>query len=260
MRHTLVGHTGFVGGNLAAAHSFDALYNSANIEQSFGADIGLVVYCGMPGDARPADADPETDLARARQAMQNIERMKPERLVLLSTVDVYGKPAGVYEDSPAGGEGLSPYGSNRLALEGWVHEAWPEATVLRLPAVFGRGLQRNFIFDMLRGGRDALRRTDSRALFQFYDLAQLWGDVNRCLKLGLPLVNLATAPVEAGALHHALFGEEYENHLQGPPPRYDVRTRYGREFGGHDDYIADQTEVIACIAKFAGGAMREGLV
>ncbi|NLW77955.1 MAG: NAD(P)-dependent oxidoreductase [Ruminococcaceae bacterium] len=306
MKTTLVGYTGFVGGNLAASHRFDNLYNSANITTAFGADNGLVVYSGMPSEKFLANADPAADLARAQGALENIRAMRPERLVLISTVDVYRKPYGVYEDSPAGGDGLPAYGQNRLALEGWVRQEYPDALILRLPGLFGRGLKKNFIYDIFNltpatltaakyaelaeknplvaesyaqddagfyrlkklpdeqaqalrefyrhNDFNATRFTDSRSVFQFYNLAQLWDDIGRCLKAGLKLVNLATEPVEAGMLYRTLFGAAFENHLDAPPFRYDMRTCYGRELGGLDHYIADRADVLAGIARFARGA------
>lgn len=309
MKYTLVGNTGLVGRNLAASHSFDGLYHKANIEESFGADNGLVVYSGLPCDELAANADPNADFARAEQALENIQKMKPEGLVLISTTQVYARSAGVYEDTRPEAQKAHAYGKNRYALESWVRAAYPEALIVRLPDLFGDGLDRNFIYDMLMpvpstldknrfhelavkeplvescyspgvGGlyhleadpgqreglkaffagnsHNALNRTDSRAVFQFYDLANLWADIQRCLKLGLTLANFATEPVVAGALYHFLFGETFENPLDGPPPRYDVRTHYGREFGGHDDYIADRTEVVSGIAKYVGRVMADG--
>lgn len=303
MKTSLVGYTGFVGGNLAATHPFDHVYNSSNIEASAREENGLVVYSGMPSEKFLANADPAADRARAEGALRNIRAMRPEKLVLISTVDVYARPVGVYEDSPAGGEGVSAYGQNRLALEGWVREEYPDALILRLPGLYGKGLKKNFIYDMLtrtppmltseryrelaeklplitesytpvdngfyRLGdvphevRRALKLfftandfnslcfTDSRAMFQFYDLSYLWADINRCIKAGLTLVNLATEPIEAGALYQLLFGEEFENHLDRQPPWYDMRTRYGRQLGGNDKYVADRDEVVGGIAKFA---------
>ncbi|MDL2293545.1 sugar nucleotide-binding protein [Ruminococcaceae bacterium OttesenSCG-928-D13] len=313
MKYSLVGCTGFVGGNLAHNHAFNNLYNSKNIGEAFGADNGFVVYAGMPAEKFLAAADPAADLRRAEQAFENITRMKPEKLVLISTVDVYPKPYKVYEDAaPSAEADESPalaYGKNRLALEGWVREAYPDALILRLPGLFGRGLKKNFIYDMLTLTpamlvaekyaelaekeplvRDSYRQdaqgfyrlqplpaekaatlrgffeqndfnslsfTDSRSVFQFYDLANLWADIGRCQKHHLTLVNLATQPTEAGALYHFLFGAEFENHTAKGPVRYDMRTRHGRELGGLDDYIADRAEVVAGIAKLAG-AWQEG--
>lgn len=302
MKYSLVGHTGFVGGNLARSHRFDNLYNSKNIGDAFGAENGLVVYSGMPAEKFLANADPAADLARAQNAFENIQKMKPEGLVLISTVDVYPSPVSVYEDTPARGADAPAYGKNRLALEGWVRQAYPQALILRLPGLFGGGIKKNFIYDMLNRTpamltgvkynelankeplvrdsytqdengffrlqplsaekSDALRAffegndfnslsfTDSRSVYQFYDLANLWNDIGRCQKAGLTLVNLATQPVEAGALYHFLYGSEFENLTPKGPVRYDMRTRHGRELGGDDHYIADRDEVVAGIARF----------
>lgn len=149
MNTTLVGYTGFVGQNLAKSHSFTHCYNSKNIQDSFGANNGLVIYSGMVSQKYLANADPAADLALAKQAMQNIHAMKPEKLVLVSTVDVYPRPAGMYEDTPAGGADAPAYGANRLQLEKWVSEEYNDALIVRLPGLFGQGIKKNFIFDML---------------------------------------------------------------------------------------------------------------
>ena len=149
MRHTLVGCTGFVGGNLAASHTFDGQYHSRNIAESYGQDNGLVVYSGMPSEKFLANADPEADLAQARQALDNMRKMRPQRLVLISTVDVYPSPQSVCETDVPTAENAPAYGKNRLALEGWVREEWPDALILRLPALYGKGLKKNFLYDML---------------------------------------------------------------------------------------------------------------
>lgn len=303
MRHTLVGYTGFVGGNLAAAHTFDGLYNSKNIHEAYGADNGLVVYSAMPSEKYLANADPAADLAQAKNALENIQKMRPEKLVLISTVDVYPAPVDVYEDTPAGGENAPAYGANRYALEQWVRQQWPKALILRLPGLYGRGLKKNFIFDALtltptmlteakyralsaaplvaqsyeaakpgfykvkemdgegkerlraffaRNDFNALNFTDSRSVFQFYDLSRLWADVEACLKAELPLVNLAAEPIEAGELYEAVFGKPFENHLDKPPARYDMRTRFDGILGGGDGYLQRRADVVAGVRALAG--------
>ncbi len=307
LKTSLVGCTGFVGGNLAAAHSFDNLYHSTNIETAFGANNGLVVYSGMPAEKFTASANPAADFAAAQNAMENIRRMAPQALVLISTVDVYPLPARVYEDTLPQAKNSPTYGKNRYALESWVREEYPEALILRLPGLFGKGLKKNFLYDMLtltpsvlagekyeelaakeplvrqsyaeadngfyrlkplapaekqrlhdwfeQNDFNALRFTDSRSTYQFYNLAWLWRDIQRCRKLGLRLVNLATPPVEAGGLYATLTGREFVNHTEKGPVHYDMRTRYGREFGADDDYIADRNGVVAGIARFMAAGL-----
>ena len=45
-------------------------------------------------------------------------------------------------------ENLPAYGKNRLQLERWVREDHPDALIVRLPALYGRGLKKNFLYDL----------------------------------------------------------------------------------------------------------------
>lgn len=147
--NALVGYTGFVGSNLYASGSFDAAYNSKNIERSYGTEPELLVYAGLRAEKYLADRAPEQDMAQILQAEDNIRRIAPKRLVLISTIDVFRDPRGVDEESVIDGEGLRPYGRNRYQLESWVRARYPDALIVRLPALFGRNIKKNFIYDYI---------------------------------------------------------------------------------------------------------------
>lgn len=149
MKTTLVGYTGFVGGNLAASHRFDLCYHSRNIEDAFRETHDLVVYCGVRAEKFLANRDPEGDRAVIENAERNIERLRPKTLVLVSTVDVYRTPQGVDETTPIETDGLHPYGANRYALERWAAGNMRDCYIVRLPALVGRGLKKNAVYDMI---------------------------------------------------------------------------------------------------------------
>lgn len=144
----LVGSTGFVGGNLLTAHPFDAAYHFSDIARGFGRPNGLVVYAGVPAAMFLANADPEADLAVMRTARENLRRLAPQQVVLISTIAVYADSRGRDETAPLTADGLPAYGANRLQLERWVREDWPHALIVRLPALYGRGLKKNFLYDL----------------------------------------------------------------------------------------------------------------
>ncbi len=144
----LVGSTGFVGGNLAAKGSFTRLYHSTDVHQGFGADNDLVVYAGVPAAMFLANSDPEADLAVMRAARENIRRLAPKTLVLISSICVYADSRGKTEADEPSPEGLAAYGANRLQLERWVREDRPDALIVRLPALYGLGLKKNFLYDL----------------------------------------------------------------------------------------------------------------
>ena len=140
----LVGSTGFVGGNLAAKHTFAAVCHSTDIAAQFGAKPDLCVYAGVPAAMFLANADPDADLAVMAAARENLRQIAPKQLVLISSIAVYADSRGKDEQSPMTPDGLPAYGRNRLQLERWVREDYPNA----LPALYGIGLKKNFLFDL----------------------------------------------------------------------------------------------------------------
>lgn len=146
----LVGSTGFVGSNLLASARFDAAYHSSDVAEAFGSSPELLVYAGVRAQKYIANTAPERDLEHIGEAQENIRRIAPRSLVLISTVDVFREPLNVDEDSPVITEGLHSYGLNRYRLEEWVRENYPGALIVRLPALFGKNLKKNLIFDMIR--------------------------------------------------------------------------------------------------------------
>ncbi len=143
----LVGYTGFVGGNLAKSGKFDKLYNSKNIEEAFGTKPDFLVYAGVPSTKFLANKFPEKDKEEILNAFENIKKINPKELVLISTIDVYGKPNHVTEEDEA--ISSEPYGANRLFLEKLVREEFKDCIIVRLPALFGTGIKKNFIFDYI---------------------------------------------------------------------------------------------------------------
>lgn len=145
----LVGSTGFVGGNLMASHAFGLAVHSSDVAQSFGTSPDLCVYAGVPSAMFLANRDPEADLAIMKEARQNLRQIAPKRVVLVSTIAVYDDSRKKDEDALIDDSQLTAYGRDRLQLERWVREDHDNATIVRLPALFGQGIKKNFIKDMI---------------------------------------------------------------------------------------------------------------
>lgn len=146
---SLVGYTGFVGSNLYRNGMFDAVYNSRNIEEAYGTAPDLLVYSGLRAEKYLANNAPEKDMEQIKQAQMNIENIRPKKLVLISTIDVFKIPRDVNEESEIDTNGLHPYGYNRYQLECWVRKNYPDALIIRLPGLFGQNLKKNFIYDYI---------------------------------------------------------------------------------------------------------------
>lgn len=293
----LIGYTGFVGSNIyeAANGEINAVYNSKNIEEAYGTNPELLIYAGLRAEKYLANNAPEKDMELIFQAEENIKKINPERLVLISTIDVFKRPRNVDENSAIDTIGLHAYGYNRYQLEQWVREHYPDALIIRLPGLFGKNLKKNFIYDyinvipfMLKEskfdelcqrdpelrkyytlqnngfyqvnvsdkdkeklkdrfrnlGFSALNFTDSRSVYQFYNLAHLWKDINTALNAGIRLWHPATEPISAGELYEYLTGEKFVNELGGVPAEYDYRTVYYDLYKGKNGYICDKSTVL----------------
>ena len=83
-----------------------------------------------------------------RTARENLRKIAPKSLVLISSIAVFADSRGRCEDDAPDTDGLPAYGRNRLQLEQWVREDFNDALIVRLPALYGAGLKKNFLFDL----------------------------------------------------------------------------------------------------------------
>jgi nucleoside-diphosphate-sugar epimerase len=248
MARALIGHTGFVGGNLRAQGDYTDFYNSSNVGEIAGRSFDLVVSAGAKAAKWIANQEPEADREGLAVLMRALEGVHAERFVLISTIDVYPSPLGVDEDEvldPAGGQ---PYGRNRLELERFVRARFPHALIVRLPGLFGDGLKKNAIYDFMHDNRLDMVHQDG--VFQFYDLDRIGADIDLCLRADLELVNFATEPVAVRDIARVAFGREFHNTLPPPAPRYDLRTKHAGVWGRGGHYLSDRAQVLEAIRGF----------
>ncbi len=143
-----MGSTGFVGGNLSETHTFTASCHSSDVKDFYGFEPDVCVYAGIPSAMYLANTRPDEDLAIIKQALSNIRNIKPKKLILISTVAVYDMPRTVDENTVPNSASLPAYGRNRFLLEECVRRDYTEAVIVRLPALYGRGLKKNFLYDI----------------------------------------------------------------------------------------------------------------
>lgn len=146
---SLVGYTGFVGSNIYSSGNFDEVYNSKNILQAYGTNPDLLIYSGLPAEKYLANNNPKKDMELILGAEKNISLINPKKLVLISTIDVFKSPINVNENTMIDTKNLHPYGYNRYLLENWVRENYKDALIVRLPALFGKNIKKNFIYDLI---------------------------------------------------------------------------------------------------------------
>lgn len=299
---SLVGYTGFVGSNLASSTKFDHYYNSKNIAEAYNTKPELLVYSGVRAQKYVANKNPEKDFSSILNAIDNIKKIKPKKIILISTIDVYGNPENVFEDTDVIRNGQMSYGSNRLYLEDWVENSFSDYSIVRLPGLYGKNIKKNFIYDLIniipsmlseekysdiskKGsivsqfyqknpdgfykcidlnnyekqelrrffktiGFSALNFTDSRAVFQFYNLENLWEHIQIVNDNNIKKINLATEPVSVKDIYHSIVGSDFINETHLKPPSYNFKTNYSKLFNGCNDYIFNKDFILRDIKKF----------
>jgi hypothetical protein len=177
------------------------------------------------------------------------------RFVLISTIDVYPDPSKALDESyDPTGQPNHAYGTNRLALEAWVAARYTDHLIVRLPALFGPGLKKNVLFDLLHNNQVA--NINPAGSFQWYPVNRLAGDLAKAAAAGLQLVNLFTEPVATRTILDRHFPEAKVGQPKEPAPRYDLRTRHGRHFGGDERYMMAGEAVLASMADFIAAERR----
>jgi nucleoside-diphosphate-sugar epimerase len=244
MTTALIGHGGFIGANLDAQAHFDVKADGALPPGSYD----LVVCAGAPGEKWRANRDPEADAAAIRRLIDALHFIEARKFALISTVDVYPHPEKVDEDSAVDPGEATPYGRHRRQLEQFCLERFG-ATVLRLPLLFGPGLSKNVLFDLLIDHQ--VENIHPDGVFQFYALAHLWRDVVMALERGLPSLNLACEPIPNRELALRCFGRELTSYPSAPPAQYDVRSKHAPLWGGQPfGYLYSKDRTLQEISDF----------
>ncbi len=299
---SLVGYSGFVGSNLASQFKFNKVYNSKNIDKAFNTNPDVLVYSGVRAEKFIANKNPKADREHILNAIENIKRIKPKKLILISTIDVYGNATKVDENTDVSNEEIEAYGMNRRHLETWVKENMKDYLILRLPGLYGENLKKNFIYDMINVipamltktkleqlsrnnsklnkfylvqpngfykytegtieereelkryfrsiGFSAINFTDSRGIFQFYNLKYLWNHIEIALSKNIKVLNLASEPICASELYEYVFETEFINEISNNPVSYNFKTIHYEKFDGVDGYIFTKEFMLKDIKEF----------
>lgn len=157
-RRALIGR-GFLGFVLDQPGRFTDRYHSKNIDQLRGS-YDLIVIAAPYASKWWANDNAREDSRHCEQVAEAVARTSARKVVLLSTIDAtFGHP----------------YGAHRAWLEreiiaaGNVHTT----TIIRLPALFGNGLRKNALFDLLTGKRVA------NQVYHWYNVAGLWEAIRK---------------------------------------------------------------------------------
>lgn len=249
MDNALIGFSGFVGSTLLKQAHFSALYRSTNIHEIENREVDVVVCAGAPAQKWIANREPVDDRKKIDSLIDPLRTIKCKTFILISTVDVFKYPIGVDESTQIEEAGLHPYGLHRRLLEKFVEQHFPRHLIVRLPGLVGPGLRKNVIFDFLNNNN--LHAIESRGVFQFYPMVNLWYDIQTALEARLSLVHLTAEPISVADVSLKGFGKPFMQSFSNTPARYDMQTRYAQMFGSSGQHQYSTRETIQAIRAYA---------
>ena len=245
----LIGFTGFVGSSLVKQASFDVSFRSTNIHEIQNKSFETIVCAGAPAQKWIANKEPEADLQTIQNLIGHLKTIKCKTFILISTVDVFHSPLDVNENTKVDEEGLQPYGLHRRLLEKFVEKQFKNCLIIRLPSLVGPGLRKNIVFDFLNNKN--IEMIESRNIFQFYPMVNLWADIQTSLRNKIKLIHLTAEPITVADIASKGFNFKFTQALSEPPTQYNMKTCHSNIFGKVADYQYSKAETLLAIRSYA---------
>lgn len=236
----LIGYTGFVGSQLMR-DGMD-FYNRKNLDELKGKSYNTLYCSALPAEKWKANLNPQEDRSNMEILMNALQAVKCKMFVLISTVDVYDTSLPQCEDADVYPVYYNehPYGKHRREFEEWALQTFENVYVFRLPALFGHGLKKNPLYDMMN--KNQVEKLRSHWVFHWYDLQWLRDDIEKHIKLQHKIVNLVTPAIELSTVQKLFFPDLKISSEPTPSVRYAITSKYG--------YSHSIEEVLVSMASF----------
>jgi dTDP-4-dehydrorhamnose reductase len=193
MKTCLIGYTGLVGSNLLRQYNFDFLYNSKNIISMINQEYDLIICSGISANKWYANQNNNEDIYNINILLDILKTVKCNKFILISTIDVYPNTnIEVNETYNLDNKLNHNYGTNRYYVENFVKQHFNNYHIIRLSGLFGFGLKKNIIYDLLNDNNPILNKESQ---FQWYYLGDLKKDIDFCINNNIKLINLFNEPI-----------------------------------------------------------------
>lgn len=222
----LVGASGLVGSAYLRAHQTTLVVPREELYQDDGTlECERLVIAAPSAEKWLANSQPQKDWAEILRLGEAIKKRFAAREVLVfSTVDVYALSTELDEATEP--HPAEPYGRHRKWLADYVSSEFNSTTVIRLPGLFGSGLKKNPLFDIVNCRSDYISRLHPNSEYQWVPIDWAIAKSEDFMTGASSVVNLVSEPVAIQNLE--IFGSSWKSLLSSENPiiRYGVRSRH----------------------------------
>ena len=257
MKNAIVGYTGFVGSNLLQFYKFDHFYNSKNFHTAKNQTFDTLFFAGIPAVKWYANKNSKEDNNIIENIKSILNTIKVNKIILISTIDVYDDVTKQFdEDYIINPNKNHTYGKNRFLFEEFVKTTYHNYNIIRLPALFGKGLKKNIIYDLINNNN--VNDIPLNSSFQWYYLDWLKKDIDIILKHDIKVCNLFTEPIYTkdiikvfNEVYNIDYGFQIEYFGDNKPiKKYDLHTKYNTYFNCNKKYIVEGNEIVKSIKEY----------
>ena len=254
--NAIVGYSGFVGSNLLQFYKFDFFYNSKNFIEAKNKTFETIFFCGIPAVKWKANKNPEEDYNTIESIKLILNTINVNKIILISTIDVYEKVDKEFnEDSLINFNENHTYGKNRFLFENYVKNNFDDYHIIRLPGLFGKGLKKNIIYDLINNNN--IEQIPYNSEFQWYYLDWLKKDIEIVLNNNIKICNFFTEPIHTKEIIKSfkkIYGKDYEFQIEHlglntKKINYNTCSKFSNLFG-YNKYIRTSSEVLQAINEY----------
>lgn len=199
----IIGSNGFVGSSVLRALKSDdiVLIDRSNIDLCSSYDYSTLFICA--GEPRKWFVNSNIKVATKTmvELYSIISRFRARKVIYFSSIDVYNVDFTVND-----GYSIEPYGVTKLVLEELITKIFENCVIVRLGALFGKGLKKNFLFDLLNERHEWIEKQSPLSGFQYFNMGQI--------KLVLDNVEEIQGQHIVDAFSEVVYNQDIMDHLR----------------------------------------------
>jgi len=244
----LIGYTGLVGKHILnnAEHNIDFIYNTKNINEIKNKEFDLLICSCLSGNKRIVNENSTDDFNNVIFLMNVLNTIKVNKLILISTIEVYDKNF-IDESHNIDSTKLNPYGRNRYIFENYCNKKF-NSYIIRLPVIFGKGIKKNVIFDLVNKKFEYINLND---IIQFYDLNNIYTDIIKIINNDLKISNLISEPILIKTLAKDIFNINLDHNNKNNLRNYNIYSIHYKLWNNSiDRYLYNKTQIYTSITDY----------